>query len=353
MHTKPVIKGVLGGCLVILFLLAIQIGVINAKTENDMNRLEFVLHPPPGTPTNLKGYRLPFDRNSYSVITNGPYEGMHTGRSREAIDFSPKGGWTDIYAAKAGTVYINRNYADWGNLVIVCHQADGFCTYYAHLQNLGAVGVGSSVSQGQYIGKVGNTGCDDATPTPCGVHLHWEARDGMTPTPNPPATLSPLAAYGGNSTRHSLRRVRGIGWYPWYPEDPNANAGFTIVAASPHKVGQCLNNGDFIALVPAHNQITHSQQEEKSFAITWGQKQFPPPTVVNAGHLANGRYFGVDVEIDQRNYFVHVRTYDATTGQWARDDQVAHQGPYQVGLNCPSSLPPDYKDDIPDPEPED
>ncbi len=160
-------------------------------------------HPPAGTPTPLSGYRLPFDRRFKSLISNGPGEGLHTGKSREAIDFAPIG-WNEVLAAKAGTIYINRQYGDWGYLVIIAHD-DGFHTYYAHLNGFGIVGERTPVTQGQTIGIVGASGW--AT----GVHLHFEARDQMTPTPNPPATINPQAANGGDSTNPSVRMFAPFG----------------------------------------------------------------------------------------------------------------------------------------------
>ncbi len=340
MKSRSILAATLFSGTVIVVFLLLQMKNVEAEAVTDQHSDKLLFHPPAGTPVNLGGYRLPFDRNSISVITNGPYEGTHVAKSNEAIDFSPKGGWTDIYAAKAGYVYINRNYGDWGNLVILCHEADGFCTYYAHLQSLGAVAVGSAVYQGQYIGRVGNTGCGS-----CGTHLHWEARDGMTPTPNPTATLNPQAAYGGDSTRHSLRRVRGIGWYPWYPNP--SNSGFTIRALPPHAVQQCTNQGTITLQLPSHSQLTHSQTERYSVEVTHNQKNYLPPNTVNLEHATPQATRQFVADGDTKKYWLHARAFDATTNEWARDDEVAHQGPYKLELTCPMSLPPNYKDDLP------
>lgn len=89
--------------------------------------------PPVPTPTPPKKYIVPFDRNQKAVITNGPGEDDHTGKSSEAIDFSPRG-WTQVRASKGGTVYINNFYSSsWGWLVVLQH-GDGYYSYYAHLQ---------------------------------------------------------------------------------------------------------------------------------------------------------------------------------------------------------------------------
>lgn len=268
--------------------------------------------------TPVSGYRLPFDRNSLALITNGPYEGDHQTYynsnyigSAEAIDFSPIGGWTDIYAARSGTVYLKQNYtSSWGNLIII-QQSDGLFGYYAHLANNSIpVSVGDTVTQGQFLGKVGSTGFTTAT------HLHFEVRDSVT-------NQDP---YTGDSQNHSIRRIRGIGWYPWYP-DPASDSGYTIVTDSDHKVGQCSSIEDIIVFTPAHNQITYhpGHEEHKAFAVTHGNKGYLPPTIVNATHLTNGRNFPEDADVSPQSFFAHMRAYDAISTLWAAQDRVAHQ----------------------------
>jgi murein DD-endopeptidase MepM/ murein hydrolase activator NlpD len=53
-----------------------------------------------------------------------------------------------------------------GNAIVIDH-GWGVVTSYAHLSAIG-VQAGQSVSQGELIGKVGNTGLST------GAHLHWE-----------------------------------------------------------------------------------------------------------------------------------------------------------------------------------
>ena len=77
---------------------------------------------------------------------------------------------TALVATDTGTV----TYASWspycyGNLVVINHGNTGHETFYAHLSNI-AVGVGQTVTKGQYIGASGNTGCSS------GPHLHYEIR---------------------------------------------------------------------------------------------------------------------------------------------------------------------------------
>lgn len=123
-----------------------------------------------------KGYLWPLP--GYSMITspfgyrNHPIYGvsrMHTG-----IDIS--GGSVygkPIVASRAGTVITATSHYSYGNYVIISH-GDGYSTLYAHCSRLN-VSVGQTVSQGQTIAFVGNSG--DST----GPHLHFEVRKGTTP----------------------------------------------------------------------------------------------------------------------------------------------------------------------------
>lgn len=71
-----------------------------------------------------------------------------------------------VYAAAGGTVISASYHSSWGNNVLIDH-GNGVWTRYAHLSSIG-VSAGQTVSQGQYIGKVGSTGNSS------GPHLHFE-----------------------------------------------------------------------------------------------------------------------------------------------------------------------------------
>lgn len=95
-----------------------------------------------------------------------PYTGFHKG-----LDITCGGAQgRRIGAAEAGTVIVaaygwNGGY---GNYMIIDH-GNGLSTLYAHCSSL-AVSVGDTVSRGQFIGNVGNTG------NSTGPHLHFEVR---------------------------------------------------------------------------------------------------------------------------------------------------------------------------------
>ncbi len=106
---------------------------------------------------------------------NGPVTspfGYRWGRLHAGIDIGVPYG-TPIHAAAAGRVVIAGWVGGYGNYTCVDH-GGGLATCYAHQSSL-AVGVGASVSQGQVIGYVGNTGHS------FGPHLHFEVRINGTP----------------------------------------------------------------------------------------------------------------------------------------------------------------------------
>lgn len=93
-----------------------------------------------------------------------------------AIDiWAAKG--TPIVASRAGTVVATEathpmELDGYGNCVVIYHN-DGTATYYAHMDSR-AVNAGTTVTQGQLIGYVGNTGMS------FGDHLHFEIRVNAT-----------------------------------------------------------------------------------------------------------------------------------------------------------------------------
>lgn len=145
--------------------------------------------PDPGE--DLGNFQWPF---SLSTVTSEygprttPYTGFH-----EGIDFglSPAVAGAPIIAAGDGTIAVNTFSAGWGNYVRITHTVNGqqLSTLYAHMNAPGLPAPGSSVSKGDVIGYVGNTG------NSYGAHLHWECWMGTSygTHVNPRAFM---AAYG-------------------------------------------------------------------------------------------------------------------------------------------------------------
>jgi len=88
------------------------------------------------------------------------------------VDFSGEEG-DFVLAAASGIVVIAEELYSRGNTLVLAHGGGLFSLYY-HLSAF-LVGVGDSVSQGQHIGRIGQTGAVT------GPHLHWEARIGRIP----------------------------------------------------------------------------------------------------------------------------------------------------------------------------
>jgi len=99
---------------------------------------------------------------------------LHTG-----IDIGAPTG-TAIVAARSGTVVTAGYNTGYGNYILISH-GDGVATLYGHLSKL-LVSDGQSVSEGDKIGQVGNTGWST------GPHLHFEIIVNGTP-------INPLAYF--------------------------------------------------------------------------------------------------------------------------------------------------------------
>jgi len=146
-----------------------------------------------GTPSSY-GYIFPVAGLSKSNISNKSYP-SYAGHTGVDVNINTKG--KSVVAVKAGTVEISTaltgsiaNYDENGNYIgsyrsygeyIVINHHDGTMTLYGHLKpGSRRVSVGESVSQGQVIATVGNTGNCLPRPTPSnpdnGTHLHFEVR---------------------------------------------------------------------------------------------------------------------------------------------------------------------------------
>jgi murein DD-endopeptidase MepM/ murein hydrolase activator NlpD len=113
---------------------------------------------------------------------NGPVTsgfGPRWGRLHAGVDISAGEG-TPIRAADSGKVVLLGWTGGYGNYTCVQH-GGGTSTCYAHQSRYGT-SMGASVSQGQVIGYVGNTG------NSFGAHLHFEVRINGSPV-NPAGYL--------------------------------------------------------------------------------------------------------------------------------------------------------------------
>lgn len=123
----------------------------------------------------------------YTITT---YYGYRWGSMHAAIDITGPGYGSGIYAANNGTVVETKGGCVSGNLscngrqgnyIIVNHNASNYYTIYMHLSSI-SVSVGQTVSRGQKIGTMGNSG--EVYPVPSsyspysGTHLHFGAYRG-------------------------------------------------------------------------------------------------------------------------------------------------------------------------------
>lgn len=98
------------------------------------------------------------------------------GSPHHGTDF-PAAKGTPIYAVADGVVSAARAMSSYGNCVQISHgtadDGNNYATLYAHMSSI-AVSEGQTVTKGQVIGYVGNTG--DVSGKNGGYHLHLELR---------------------------------------------------------------------------------------------------------------------------------------------------------------------------------
>lgn len=124
---------------------------------------------PPSTTTTTRPPGVSMAWPTPGPVTSG--FGPRWGRMHNGIDIGAPTGQA-IVAAAGGVVFFAGEMGGYGNLVMIDH-GGGIVTCYAHQSGI-AAGEGTSVSQGQVIGYVGNTGHST------GPHLHFEVRVGGT-----------------------------------------------------------------------------------------------------------------------------------------------------------------------------
>ncbi|WP_225434164.1 murein hydrolase activator EnvC family protein [Peribacillus tepidiphilus] len=120
-------------------------------------------------------YLPPVSSGSFTRPASGRLSstfGPRWGKFHYGIDIAARG---DVPVVSAADGVVVRAYysSTYGNCVFISHSIDGqiFTTVYAHLDSI-SVGTGQTVSKGQMIGYMGNTGRS------YGQHLHFELHKG-------------------------------------------------------------------------------------------------------------------------------------------------------------------------------
>lgn len=176
--------------------------------------LEFTFTPPVAVPE----FKIPLPRNLSWLVTTevggydcaGTFDSAHSGSNYFSIDFSwrnknsagaqvygsPDAGTEIPVTASAGGIVADvitssghANFANNGYFVAISHDPSGslgtgFSTRYLHLKAAPIVRVGQTVTQGQTLGYMGNTGAS------IGPHLHF----GMRYKNNGVSTTNPMYA---------------------------------------------------------------------------------------------------------------------------------------------------------------
>jgi murein DD-endopeptidase MepM/ murein hydrolase activator NlpD len=138
---------------------------------------------PAPAPKQAAAYSAPAVKQAVSSNFIRPTSGRYTSKFgwrdigagqefHQGVDIANSVG-TNVMAAAGGFVSYAGSMGGYGNVVILTHSINGqtHATVYAHLSSIG-VGVGQSVTQGQSVGKMGNTGRS------FGSHLHFEIHVG-------------------------------------------------------------------------------------------------------------------------------------------------------------------------------
>ncbi|RYM06040.1 peptidase M23 [Sporolactobacillus sp. THM7-7] len=134
------------------------------------------------SPSASSGFIMPTNGYMSSGFGHRSFDnGFHPG-----IDIA-NGIGTPVKAAADGVVFRAYQSSSYGNVVMITHLIGGqtYTTVYAHLSSYN-VSTGQTVSQGQVIGAMGNTG------ESFGSHLHFELYQGLWTPPPHHGAVNPL-----------------------------------------------------------------------------------------------------------------------------------------------------------------
>lgn len=123
-----------------------------------------------------RGEKPPVTDGTFMKPANGPVTsnyGQRWGKLHAGIDIGKRGSSVPIVAVADGIVFRSYYSSSYGNVVFLSHNVNGkmYTTVYAHLESR-SVSEGETVSKGDLLGYMGNTGHS------YGAHLHFEIHEG-------------------------------------------------------------------------------------------------------------------------------------------------------------------------------
>ena len=142
-----------------------NISVARLKEKN--NLISNIIY----TGQKLKVSPSQFMHPAQGVYTSG--FGPRWGTTHSGLDIAKSGSTVAINASMSGVVSRSYTSSSYGEVVFIVHTYNGktYETVYAHMRNR-AVKEGEKVSQGTFLGYMGNTG------NSTGQHLHFEIHEG-------------------------------------------------------------------------------------------------------------------------------------------------------------------------------
>jgi murein DD-endopeptidase MepM/ murein hydrolase activator NlpD len=163
-------------------------GTVGPMTGATLRRVQLARHPElanvqAAAPPSTDGWVFPIrGAHNYGTAENR-YGAPRSGHTHQGQDVMASCG-LQLVAAHAGKVVATGSGGAAGNYIAVHTTDTRFDYFYAHLRSPAVVSEGATVSAGQLVGYVGDTG--DAT----ACHLHFELWDG--PWWNGGHTIDPL-----------------------------------------------------------------------------------------------------------------------------------------------------------------
>ena len=132
-------------------------------------------------------YEVPFTNDTWSWPTISPYVitsryGWRWGKLHQGVDISGCGYNSPIFSIGDGVVVETGYHYSMGYYIYVAHGGD-FYSVYMHLSGNALVSNGQTVSRGQQIGKMGNSGFSTGTHLHLGVYQGYPYRGGISQNP--------------------------------------------------------------------------------------------------------------------------------------------------------------------------